>query len=406
MSAPPSARGPGGAVDEAFIMRLPDEMLSKILDLAGGTIFKADTFWGKDYFSKTTIALATVCRRFNRIATPRLYYHLVVRWGKTDHATRSLHLTLRQRPELRQCCKRLTVIESNGNKPASSCKTPRLAMDLVSWLTGTNQLKIMANEKTAEIAMACVQALGDLASHNANLAMLCLSSFTESNWQSLHGLEGTAPFTALKLFQFSQTTRDLELILKWPAKLEELYFLPWSTCSLGGSGHWSFWRLQPMLDIHKSTLRKITIPELDEGDITNLNLSDYPNLEILELPATLTGKDVANIPRLVAPRLRVFRWNIITWRTESRVQPEDFDQAEEDWLRAFVQAAVERKVKLRQIFVDFAPTLFVGLLVDARYPWDRMDDVGRDVAQHGVKVGYLSPSITREEFNRARWVRI
>ncbi|KAF5006968.1 hypothetical protein FDECE_6684 [Fusarium decemcellulare] len=277
MSASPTASGPGGAVDEAFIMRLPDEILSRILDFAGGTIFKVDTFWGSDYFSKTTVALAT-------------------------------------------------------------------------------------------------------------------------------GWEGTAPFTALKLYRFTNTTRDLDLVLKWPAKLEELYFHP--RCIPGGGTHWSFWRLQPMLDIHKSTLRKITIPELDEGDITNLDLSDYPNLEILELPATLTGKDVANIPRLVAPRLRVFRWNIITWRTESRVQPEDFDQAEEDWLRAFVQAAVERKVKLRQIFVNFVPTLLVGLLVDARYPWDRMDDVGRDVAQHGVKVGYLSPSITREEFNRARWVKI
>ncbi|KAF4470825.1 F-box domain [Fusarium albosuccineum] len=406
MPASPTASGPGGAVDEAFIMRLPDEILSKILDLAADTIFKADTFWGKDFFSKTTVALATVCRRFNRITTPRLYYHLVIWWGKTNHVTRSLHLTLRQRPELRQCCRRLTVIESRDYKPTSSRQNPRKAMDLISWLTGTGQLKIIAHTKTAEIAMAIMQALGDLASHNANLAMLDLTCIARgrAHWQNLQGWEGTAPFTALKLYRFTNTTRDLDLVLKWPAKLYELYFHPW--CRPGGGTHWSFWRLQPMLDIHKSTLRKITIPELDEGDITNLNLSDYPNLEVLELPATLTGKDVANVPRLVAPRLRVFRWNIITWRTESRVQPEDFDQAEEDWLRAFVQAAVERQVKLRQIFVDFVPTLLVGLLVDARYPWDRMDDVGRDVAQHGVKIGYFPPSITREEFNQARWVEI
>ncbi|TQB67641.1 hypothetical protein MPDQ_005037 [Monascus purpureus] len=63
-------------------------------------------------------------------------------------------------------------------------------------------------------------------------------------------------------------------------------------------------------------------------------LHDFENLEELALSHTTTGTDARFMAGLLAPRLRVFRWDLMREDRQLATTPDHFDQNEEDWLRA------------------------------------------------------------------------
>ncbi|KAJ4244591.1 hypothetical protein NW762_014447 [Fusarium torreyae] len=147
--------------------------------------------------------------------------------------------------------------------------------------------------------------------------------------------KGTAPIKRLKIERYGQTPELLEALIKWPTVLEGLSFQPMCAWSIGRSGlfdRWSFAVLQPILEVQMANLQELSIPDLDVGDVQNLDLSGFKMLEVLRLPSTLTGYNREDIPRLVSPNLRLFEWKIATWDSETEEQANDFGQAQEDWV--------------------------------------------------------------------------
>lgn len=161
---------------------------------------------------------------------------------------------------------------------------------------------------------------------------------------------------------------------------------------------WSLAILQPILAIHKSTLRSISIRCINEPGLDGFDLHDFESLEELCLSYQTTNgtADIHLIPNLLAPRLRIFHWDLTLEDQQCNETLECFQQKEEDWLRTLALTAVSQGCPLRGIEITFTP-LF-SYYFDGVYPWDRMDALGRELQPHGIQVGYNPPSTSREEY--------
>jgi hypothetical protein len=135
--------------DEAFIFRLPDELLVKVLGLATSQVDTRRPWWycecemRCDYAATKTLAL--VCHRFNRIVLPLLYR--TIRFGHSHRivppakAVKSLHRTLQKNPSLSQHCRALSI-SINDLAPHFEGEDFSIALDFVSWMKKVRCLKV------------------------------------------------------------------------------------------------------------------------------------------------------------------------------------------------------------------------------------------------------------------------
>lgn len=155
---------------EAFILRLPDEILDPLLRIAAKKGTPAPRHRQAPYVLGTKAALPLVCRRFHRLTISRLYADISIHcrdgcvtgdedWGDQFHLwtrTRLLHRTLRQNPSLWPYCRKLTIdtrlnpgilykvitpLSVRSESPVSNLLY--IAVDFVTWLSGTTCLTII-----------------------------------------------------------------------------------------------------------------------------------------------------------------------------------------------------------------------------------------------------------------------
>ncbi|KAF4955621.1 hypothetical protein FSARC_11818 [Fusarium sarcochroum] len=428
---------------ETYILRLPNELLSKILDLTFDTERPYDAFWFTPRAHPVTAGLSRVCRGFEASVTPKLYSELdivssVTKNVHADESTTLLYRTLEKNSTKRTYCRKLAISLVKESEPEFDPSANLLdsTFDVIRWLSSTTHLSITGIRTTSQdvdspnlhtlisralnllprlmtlriygktVSLPTVlEGLGDMTKYHTNLSALIIYYINEaantSQWQALQGIKGTAPMTKLKLKRFGQTPEVLEALIKWPIELQKLSFRPqcaWSTGHSGLFDNWSFAVMQPILEAQMANLRELSILDLDTGDIKNLDLTSFKKLEVLKLPSTLTGYDKEDVSRLVSPNLRVFKWKVVTWNSEVEEQVDDFGQVQEDWIHELVKVAIERKVKLREVFVKFTPIILGNIDHRSIYPWDRISNVARHSEQHGIQIHHSPPTISRDEF--------
>lgn len=220
----------------------------------------------------------------------------------------------------------------------------------------------------------------------------------------VQGKAGTSSITELKLGGFLQSSEALEALVRWPAKLESFTFrMPMSGYYSGETAlsKYSLAVLQPILAHQKASLSYVQIAEIFNDGLEGFDVTDFPNLQFLSLSHDLTGLDTTLVPNLVAPGLRIFRWDMKLEDQQCGERLGDFCEPQETWLRVLVATAVERKTALREIRINFRPEGGLqghhGFTQD-QYPWDRMDKLANEFRPHGIDLTYNPPNHTREEF--------
>lgn len=218
-------------------------------------------------------------------------------------------------------------------------------------------------------------------------------------------MAGTASFTELNLSNFVQTLETLEALTRWPVNLEGFSFRLPSEYPYAGEHSLSTYtlgKLQPILAAQKATLTHVRIRELYSMGLEEFNVTDFPKLRSLSLSHGLTGTDTTYVGNLVAPNLREFHWDMTLEDQQLGETLGNFAQPEEDWLRALSAAAIDRKSALHHIRIQFSPEAFIysheRKTIHDKYPWDRMDQIGREVQPHGITISYNIPTVTKEEF--------
>ncbi|CAG9977423.1 unnamed protein product [Clonostachys byssicola] len=413
----------------------------------------------------TARALISTCRRFQRLVTPLLYAHIEVRCngagrGEREVAnarrTRLLHRTFRTNTSLWMHCRRLEIGFSYGGKPLDRESPVQnlmyIACDCLNWLTNTIDLRIIALPSglleedglttvllptgddlcyLIRLATDNLPHLRHLDLHTCNEAMLALPTViaglsglkpnaclrtldlsgithigTDDDWKLLRAQAGTSPLSVLKLRNFTQGVQALEALVLWPAKLTSFEFsMPFSD-HYSGEGpltRYNLGVLQQVLLHQKNHICYIGLQELVNQGLYGFDVTDFHSLKTLTLGHDTTGTDSSSIANLVAPNCEVFCWDMVLEDQQCPEKLGSFNQPEEDWLRAFAQAAIARKSALRHIKVLYYPESDAYLTEEAlkslEYPWDRMDRLAQEIQPYGIHLSYSAPNISRGEFD-------
>ncbi|KAL4970613.1 uncharacterized protein BDV14DRAFT_163648 [Aspergillus stella-maris] len=264
-------------------------------------------------------------------------------------------------------------------------------------------VKILAEEDSGSPPLSLRSLLLDEVSRNCGEKALRL----------LRSCQGTSSIKILKLRDFLQTQTVLSDLVKWPKALEVFdlqYIYTLASCGhqqpgvMGLYTEWSLQTLQPILELHKRTLRAITIRGLNKSGLTGFDVRGVSNLRELYLSDGVTGRDEMTmnlIQCLLAPNLRVFHWNLTLEDQEHSEELGSFAQWEEDFLRCFATEAVRKACPLHILRLTFNP-IHSTLNEISLYPWDHMDKLDHEFREHGwdVRLEYNQPSITREAFKK------
>lgn len=104
---------------------------------------------------------------------------------------------------------------------------------------------------------------------------------------------------------------------------------------------------------------------------------------------------------LLAPRLRTFCW---TFDRPGSEPPNlmSFSCKEEEWIREFARAAIERGSTLKEIKIEYSPkpNNHVVVIEMLGYPWDRMVEIRNEIQPHGIALEFNEPVITRGDWQQ------
>ncbi|KAH6609167.1 hypothetical protein Trco_002513 [Trichoderma cornu-damae] len=402
------------------LFRLPNEVLLHIFTIAASD---SEFMSGRRVNDRRTcIALSRTCRRFHSIATLVLYRDLNMcasryNWNSLllRRATRCLHRTLKEKPELRKHCSLLSI--DLGYSTNSAVLVPYL-MDLAVWLTHTKTLRIDGRFKGGEeellLSKAAVQHMPMLegvsllngldlrqvyetVSCLSHLRVLELSGTSAPHdpllWNAFE--EGTSPITSLIIRGFRDSPGILRHLVAWPAKLEHFSF---TECDDEASRVWGLPIIACIIAPHRATLRSITVSSLPEKGLADFDLTGFENLKHLSLSSWVTGFAEGDETNLLAPRLTSFRW-VFTLEQQHSESLLDFGEVQEHWLRRFIAEAIARGLPLRDIDIRYAPDRFyLPTDLPEIYPWDRMESIERDFQDKGIKLSWTFPTISREHY--------
>ncbi|KAL4970612.1 uncharacterized protein BDV14DRAFT_195295 [Aspergillus stella-maris] len=428
------------------ILRLPDELLDNVIS----AVYSIDSGRGRSYTNPThaPTILCLVCRRFHHIAVSYLYTNVRIDTRFADYwrkgiakDPRLVHKCWSQNPSIWHLCRRLRL-SCDPYRPdpiANRCACDTF-LDFTTWFTQTKSFDLSSlgkDEKTWDVLRSALanffnltelslrdgddytlelgevlETLGDMRS--STIQSLTLDGISTNFDPLAHGqLEaqaGTASFKTLKLRSFLQTPDVMRALVKWSHTLEsfDLHFT-FGACydEMGLYEYWSLATLQPILAIHRTTLRSISIRCINSGGLAGFDMRAFPRLEELCLSEGSTSPHhrdsslLANlIPNLIAPQLRNFHWDMTLEDQQCAETLYCLQEEEENFLRAVAHAAIEAKVPLRMLRVTYNPDTW--LEYEIGYPWDRLDALGREpeLAAAGIRVCYNTPNISREEFDK------
>lgn len=241
----------------------------------------------------------------------------------------------------------------------------------------------------------------------------------------------SGPLTMLKVSDFLGQPARLAELVWWPARLEVFdlsvtYNIDYAAIADddGKSPDSGLAMLCEILSAHQATLRILRICNLvttppsspDHPGLSRVDLRSFSALTHLTLSRHTTGTDSRTAYRLLAPRLRVFCWdltgeNCLGGENLGGETLGDLCQPEEDWLRALTQAATAAKEArtgssaLYRIEIDYAPTIEFGCN-DGIYPWTRLEKVADEMRRVNIALWWDVPSVSKEEFEEVRKVHM
>ncbi|KAK3347290.1 hypothetical protein B0T25DRAFT_298401 [Lasiosphaeria hispida] len=423
------------------ILRLPDELLAQILGLV--VVYPTRSWWAPDFdkFFKNAVSTLLVCRRFYGLATPYLYRQIEVAAGQlglnpaaSSKATEHLYRTLSQDSSLRQHCRILHV--HIGGKSDDLAPGAHLNIgDFAKWLVGTRRLlvdggfnlrawdrdnlsrpavyDVEGTWNLIRVAVRSMVALSELSLIAAGYGLLSLETIVETLRDATHlrvlsltgvSLTGifractafeprSSPITTLNLSDFQDTPENLKRLLLLPANLENFSF---SFLYSNMTGPWNLSVLGSAISPHKSTLRTLLIGSLRARSLENFDLAGFTALEELSISYWATGCEAGHEAKLLAPRLRELTWSFHVEDQQSESYY-DFQEPQESWLRRLAAAAIEQKVPLRKIHINFKPSddRVRGEVRPKEWPWDCMDRVASEVRDLGIFLSYEEPCIQK-----------
>ncbi|CAI6027788.1 unnamed protein product [Clonostachys chloroleuca] len=132
--------------------------------------------------------------------------------------------------------------------------------------------------------------------------------------------------------------------------------------------------MQPILAHHRDSLTSIKLEGFSNQGLYDFNVSDYPRLHTLSLTRDATGtRDTTSLSNLVAPNLKQITWDFGSYASGATIPRlpltlgiNGIVQVEEEFLRAFAQAAIDSKVAVR-IHVKYQPLATMMCLGDTNH---------------------------------------
>ncbi|KAI9923882.1 hypothetical protein ASPWEDRAFT_181920 [Aspergillus wentii DTO 134E9] len=392
---------------EAYIFRLPEEILAFIIELAAREI--PDRHRERDrYSSFFIISLTVTCHAFNRIAVPLLYHTINIQVSSASGVTKCLHSTLKQKQTFARYCQELTIHVGDDEDDE---KESVITCDIVGWSSCVKTLKMntspfrgtrpqrsrflqIASRSMREITQLKIQAGKEDIQPREIMESVDMPSLRELSIDGLTSDEdfddmdykhGAAAFTSLTLSNYSITSRDLERLIKWPKALRHFhidgisYF--YQNLKLSNSIVYS------TLLNHNDTLKTIDIGNVCYSDASPLfPASDFPELEALSLSRSAMEDDLKFSPTvadtLLAPKLKSFTLDC-RWTDEEAECSPDFGADEEKWLRELIKEAITRKAALKKITIEY--TSYWGGGNGVEYPWDRVDRLRNEMRPFGFE---------------------
>ncbi|RFN48929.1 hypothetical protein FIE12Z_6776 [Fusarium flagelliforme] len=168
----------------------------------------------------------------------------------------------------------------------------------------------------------------------------------DEGWDDeLRKLPGTAPMQKLEFNRFDLPPKALEVLVRWPKELHSLSVRPSESQIEDDVWHWG--SLQPILETQMANLRELNLYGLMlDRNLEILDLTGFTMLERLSLPATSTGFNMRDTPRILAPNLRFFEWQVSLAGYYDLFSVEHYK-----WVLGMVELAAQQQQKLKTIFV-------------------------------------------------------
>jgi len=423
-------------IGEAFIFRLPDEILDSIIKHATSERWQSQSCSESEHTSDNTMvqALSLVCRRFKHIAQPLLYRNIRFRWpiamAPPSRPVVKLHRTLSCNPALRQHVRLLAIHVPDIPSITKEDKYDILK-DLATWLTRVRCLYIHGGfegdfhkEHTWRLIRTFSQNMKEMA-HIAlsreswglylDHIMANLSLFPKLKRLSLHGISEwkenrpafgsvdrrrSAPITSLSLSDYEESAQSTASLLMWPKALTHFEFGSF----YNNPNTMDYPMFESWLIVHRDTLKSVDIGYLSKAGSNRLfNATLFPNLESLKLSRWQQGRTwqsdeliqfTADDANVLGPKLKFFGWDFGIYDQHS----EDwnaFGEGEEAWVTALAKTAIAQKRPLKTIRICFAPEYWGSSKQDG-YPWDRIDRVRDEICKpNGIELNYTKPTILK-----------
>ncbi|RAL01101.1 uncharacterized protein BO80DRAFT_425079 [Aspergillus ibericus CBS 121593] len=407
---------------QGSLLTLPQEVLELIITFAAHDY--SDTCGGREYyFSYRTVAdLAIVCRRLYGIATPILYRSISL----GDIQPSELHRTLQTNPRLRQYCRILFLDASTI--PTSSWTDFDVVGDIVSWLTRVKKLNIFCPyhctrdgkvdyvgslwdtvvkatqhmhelESLECIGLGFMWVLGSVQSRSVSMLTIRNGGGDRRNVKMPVNTSQESSVTEISLYGCRETPEDMAQLLQWPKALSSFHMGCFNV-DLDGVKY-SYSMFETWLRKHQTTLRSLTMCGLpgDNVDERAFNASAFPHLESLRLSRWNMGTKLwlsdTDADELLGPSLKTFTWDFRKL-ADQKGSWMDFGEEEENWIRAFARAAVERKAALKSIRIAFSS--FDRGQGTIGYPWGRMARVRDEFEPDGLIVTWDTPVLIGEDW--------
>jgi hypothetical protein len=421
---------------EAYILRLPVEVLTMIVELAISGPRKPfnDCYDGDHSCTECDLACnmanakaaCLISRPFRDIAQPMLFRVIDIR---SPNAAFRIRHTLSKNVHFRKYCRQLTIvnIERDIHKAFSRWK------DVVRWSINVQCMQFHIEWLKGD---TCWDLTKKLATHALQLRHLILTGeywypssvrlFNVVDFPRLTKLhvdyEGshdwdpswkywrtplapskkqTSPVTSLTIGDENDDPGCALTLIAWPKALENFTFQRVSNAEKFPT---ILQALTNSLSIHEDTLKSVDISHvLSVSHLFDARL--FPNLEYLRLsrwhlsdqPLVFTQE----YKKILGPHLRILVWNFDDYQNLLEyLGLEDFREEDELWLRELAKAVANSE--LQELRIEFTPVkddeeimelYHIGFI----YPWDRMDNVRDTVMrQIGVSLTYNEPSVPRD----------
>ena len=441
------------SVEPYYISVLPDELLFEILSYIPPKRHHHELVKDEERFP-----LTLVCKKWRRIYEPVLFRTIMTHYySRTIILSRMRGLLdlLYTRPHLRGYPRNICIPISRTVAHAAVC---RILTAIIKCCTGLREVSFQS-EYTPDISelLSAISTLPrlehlDLGAPSLQLFLrdftlpslksLCLSrygpgrnpedssvpwpiepiSITQPSLEHLlpPNRYHTGNVTKMLLRDPSCLPNVTEHIVRWPSALTDLSIL--LTHSTGG-GYYTTEAIQRILDIHRSSLKRVTIGMLSGGSISHTRSPDFSSflhLEELGMSAydlihSETATDAAR--KLSAPNLRcvTLRFSAEDQHSESRSA---FGKEQVPWIQEFAKLKKEKYPvsKLEKMVVLFDPKenpyhlrsllrghpeqVSVSELVESlTWPWEYLEEAKQCAAELELRVEFKA-RWTKEEWDR------